>query len=292
LAPGVLAALVLADPAVNQCLLATAQAHGIVVRPAVDDTLVTADQRATGLLARLSALDATLHRWRGGDAPPQEPQGVPTTGHPTGNTVTPTAAALAATLNSRSPSAEQVGPPVAAPPHQYAQSNPVAPPTTDMAATPTVVPPSAEQTVRYQLPDAGEVLVALAGDRAAQVVATEVDRVRHPDGALCAANLAAYGKDKDGPLHALRILLEDEARTVSVWSADGFGMFEKRSASKQAEQVCLERGLDASVDWALANAKSGRLDVGVLRMMFKTTLDGSFGQALLTILDRSLRKWR
>jgi hypothetical protein len=82
------------------------------------------------------------------------------------------------------------------------------------------------------------------------------------------------------------------ARTVSVWSADGFGMFQKRSASKQAEQICLERGLDAAVNWALANATTGSLHVDVLRMMFKTTLDGTFGQALLTILDRSLRKWK
>lgn len=147
-------------------------------------------------------------------------------------------------------------------------------------------------TVKHQLPDAGEVLVALAGDgRAAQLVAGEVDRVRHPNGALCAADLAAYRRDKDGPLNALRVLLEDEARTVSVWSESGFGMFQKRSAAKQVEQVCLGQGLDAAVDWALANA-SGSLHVDVLRRMFKTTLDGSFGQALLSILDRSLRKWK
>jgi hypothetical protein len=142
----------------------------------------------------------------------------------------------------------------------------------------------------HQLPDAGEALVTLAGGDPA--VAAEVDRVRRPDGALCAADLTAYRKDKDGPLHALRILLEDEAQRVSVWSGSGFGMLQKRSASKQVEQVCIEQGANAAVNWALANSTNGNLDVTVLRMMYQSTLDGSFGPALQSILEKSLRKWK
>lgn len=142
----------------------------------------------------------------------------------------------------------------------------------------------------HQLPDAGQALVALAGGD--PTVAAEVDRVRRPDGALCAADLTAYRKDKDGPLQALRILLEDEAQRVSVWSGSGFGLLQKRSASKQVEQVCIEQGANAAVNWALANSTNGNLDVTVLRMMYKSTLDGSFGPALQSILEKSLRKWK
>jgi len=49
--PGVPAALVLADPAVRDCVEATAQAHGIPVRPAENDALETAVQRAAVIRA-------------------------------------------------------------------------------------------------------------------------------------------------------------------------------------------------------------------------------------------------
>lgn len=83
---------------------------------------------------------------------------------------------------------------------------------------------------RHGLIDAGRTLVTLSGDRAD--VAAEVDRMRHPDGSLHCVDLAKYRKYQDGPLNALRVLLEDEARTVSVWSESGFGGFGKRSAAR------------------------------------------------------------
>lgn len=46
MSPGIPAALVLADPAVRDCVEATAQAHGIPVLPADDDALERAAQRA------------------------------------------------------------------------------------------------------------------------------------------------------------------------------------------------------------------------------------------------------
>jgi hypothetical protein len=64
LAPGVLAALVLADPAVNQCLLATAAAHGIEVREADDDLMADAEERAAKVRAKLAALEARLGKFR------------------------------------------------------------------------------------------------------------------------------------------------------------------------------------------------------------------------------------
>ena len=66
LAPGVLAALVLADPAVNQCLVATATAHGIEVRPADDDLMADAEERAAKVRAKLTALEAKLGKFRPG----------------------------------------------------------------------------------------------------------------------------------------------------------------------------------------------------------------------------------
>ncbi|MBS1696706.1 MAG: hypothetical protein JST91_31375 [Actinobacteria bacterium] len=62
LAPGILAALVMADPAVNQCIQATALANGVTVRPAVDATLNTAGQHAEQLRAKLNALESRLGR--------------------------------------------------------------------------------------------------------------------------------------------------------------------------------------------------------------------------------------
>ena len=56
LSPGMLAAVVLADPAVRQCFEATAQAHGVEIRAADDDVMEDAEERAeqiTPMLAKL-----------------------------------------------------------------------------------------------------------------------------------------------------------------------------------------------------------------------------------------------
>ncbi|SEH48087.1 hypothetical protein SAMN04489835_0306 [Mycolicibacterium rutilum] len=58
LAPGILAALVLADPAVAQCLQATAHAHGTAIVPADDGAMQTAQQRAELLRSKIGALNA------------------------------------------------------------------------------------------------------------------------------------------------------------------------------------------------------------------------------------------
>lgn len=64
LAPGVLAALILADPAVNRCLVETATAHGIAVREADDDLMADAEERAAKVRAKLAALEAKLGKLR------------------------------------------------------------------------------------------------------------------------------------------------------------------------------------------------------------------------------------
>lgn len=46
LTPGLLATLLVADPAVKEALLATARAHGVVVRPSADDAMTSAQRRA------------------------------------------------------------------------------------------------------------------------------------------------------------------------------------------------------------------------------------------------------
>ena len=46
MSPGMLAAVVLADPAVRQYFEATAKAHGVEIRPADDDVMADADHRA------------------------------------------------------------------------------------------------------------------------------------------------------------------------------------------------------------------------------------------------------
>jgi hypothetical protein len=60
MSPGIPAALVLADPAVRDCVEATAEAHGIAVRPADDDALERAAYRAAVIRAAVGAVGAVL----------------------------------------------------------------------------------------------------------------------------------------------------------------------------------------------------------------------------------------
>lgn len=124
-------------------------------------------------------------------------------------------------------------------------------------------------TSKYQLPDQGFALVRWAHDiahgRTSVVVDTEVEQARRPDGALTVADLTGYRKAKDGPLSVLRLLLELEASAVRRWSKDGFARFCKRSTGKRVERLCQHRGVEAAVDWVLANGSADRLSLDVLR---------------------------
>jgi hypothetical protein len=60
---GVLSAIVLADPAVNQSLIATARARGITVTAGDDEAVATADERAERIRAKVAALEAELERF-------------------------------------------------------------------------------------------------------------------------------------------------------------------------------------------------------------------------------------
>jgi hypothetical protein len=62
LAPGMLAAVVLADPAVRACFEATAQAHGVTVCPAEDDVMADADERAEQIRSMLAKLQGGIDR--------------------------------------------------------------------------------------------------------------------------------------------------------------------------------------------------------------------------------------
>lgn len=60
LSPSILATLILTDPAVAQCLDATATAHGTSICAADDEAMQTAEQRAAMLKAKLAALNARI----------------------------------------------------------------------------------------------------------------------------------------------------------------------------------------------------------------------------------------
>jgi hypothetical protein len=55
-----LAAVVLADPAVRQCFEATAQAHGVTLTPADDDVMEDADHRAERIKSLLGGISARI----------------------------------------------------------------------------------------------------------------------------------------------------------------------------------------------------------------------------------------
>ena len=61
MSPGLPAALVLADPAVRDCLEATARAHGVPVLMADDDALERAAQRALEIRSAISTLAALVN---------------------------------------------------------------------------------------------------------------------------------------------------------------------------------------------------------------------------------------
>ncbi len=132
------------------------------------------------------------------------------------------------------------------------------------------------QTKKYQLPDQGFTVVRWAHDiahgRTSVVVDAEVERARRPDGALTVTDLSAFRKAKDGPLSVLRVLLELEAAAVRRWSKAGFARFHKRSAGRQVERLCQQQGVEAAVDWALANGFPDRLDLDALRDMLGARL--------------------
>jgi hypothetical protein len=60
---GVVSALVLADPAVNQSFIATAQARGVTVTSGDDELLANADERADKIREKVKALEAELDRF-------------------------------------------------------------------------------------------------------------------------------------------------------------------------------------------------------------------------------------
>ncbi|MGV0606520.1 hypothetical protein [Mycolicibacterium sp. XJ1904] len=60
LTPGMLAAVILADPVVRECFEATAKANGVTVQPADDDVMDSADERADQIKAVFEGISARI----------------------------------------------------------------------------------------------------------------------------------------------------------------------------------------------------------------------------------------
>jgi len=61
---GFVSALILAEPAVSEALIATAKARGITVTPADDDMVATADERAAQIREKVTALQDELDKFK------------------------------------------------------------------------------------------------------------------------------------------------------------------------------------------------------------------------------------
>ena len=124
-------------------------------------------------------------------------------------------------------------------------------------------------TRKFRLPDHGFTVVRwaheLAKGRGAVAVEPDIEAIRRPDGALAFADAAAFKTVPDGPLSVLRELLDLEAREIRAWSRAGFARFHKRAAGRRADRICRARGSEAAVDWVLANATTGDVNLGELR---------------------------
>ncbi|HEX7321737.1 MAG TPA: hypothetical protein VF299_02210 [Mycobacterium sp.] len=129
---------------------------------------------------------------------------------------------------------------------------------------------------RRNLPDQGYTLIRwghdLARGRGAAAVEAEVERVRREGGALTYADLSVFKKTADGPLLVLRRVLDLEATAVRRWGKRGFARFHRWSAGRRAERLCRQDGLEAAVDWLLANGSADRLPLEVLRRMLGAPL--------------------
>ncbi|MCB0931588.1 MAG: hypothetical protein KDB71_06775 [Mycobacterium sp.] len=64
MSPSVPAALILADPAVAECVTSTARAHGVVVHPAADDAVDAAERRAAAIRATFDRAAELVTRFR------------------------------------------------------------------------------------------------------------------------------------------------------------------------------------------------------------------------------------
>lgn len=64
LSPGMLAAVIVADPGVRECFEATSKAHGVEILPADDDVMETADHRAEQIKRMLTTVQARIDRLR------------------------------------------------------------------------------------------------------------------------------------------------------------------------------------------------------------------------------------
>ncbi|GFG71720.1 hypothetical protein [Mycolicibacter senuensis] len=124
-------------------------------------------------------------------------------------------------------------------------------------------------TRKYRLPDHGYTIVRwaheLARGRGAVVVEPDVEGIRRPNGALAFADAAPFKTAPDGPLSVLRELLDLEAREIRSWSKAGFARFRKGAAARRVDRIYREQGSEAAVDWVLANASTGEVNLSELR---------------------------
>lgn len=150
----------------------------------------------------------------------------------------------------------------------------------------------------FQIPDPGEVLVQVAGEVAglhpAAAVANEVQRVRRPDGTIVSSDVSAAKKSRHSPLRSLTGLLSFEQISLEVWAEHTFGMMQKRSAVREVKRIWRDQGLDAAVEWTLANAKR-RPDLTGLEHLLRQNAanpSGHLESSFRELLAKDLRKWR
>lgn len=135
-------------------------------------------------------------------------------------------------------------------------------------------------TPKYQLPDQGEKFVSwteqMAGSGTAAAMKAEVDRMRLPDGAL--APVALPSDTSHSPLRVLSLLLTGESVTLTAWAEGAFGRFERKSKRKELEQIYRAGGIEAGIDWVIANATKGSPRVDTLRNVLEQEVtDGVLG---------------
>ncbi|GAB1510351.1 hypothetical protein [Actinophytocola sp. KF-1] len=154
---------------------------------------------------------------------------------------------------------------------------------------------SVDPRVVAALPDPGDYLMDLLGDLSQEsldLVAGEIARVRHPNGAIPFDALTGVGVAdwKSGPLTLLVSIHAGELIATSVWASFGLPRRQRKAFESTVEEIVRGQGVPAAATWALMSRPDAKPHLDFLA----ESLLSSYGEARLTNGDviKAFRKWR
>lgn len=151
--------------------------------------------------------------------------------------------------------------------------------------------------IAARLSDPGEFLMDLFSflhEDSLIALKTEIDRVRHPNGAIPYDNLKDIGIHdwKKGPLTHLVWLTAKDLILVGVWASFDLGRQERRRIESTAQSIVGNQGIPAAAMWAIRSRPNYRLDVDFLASQLEDSWNETGGQIRNGDVIKSFKKWR